>query len=303
MDSYPDDYGYWLEYVNYFAAAFERGRKAQTAGGEMSSGLTDAGKTEKCSVLICSPHPDDETITGTLPLRLSQEARLSVCNLAVTLGSNPARKAERKREVLAACEVLHFALLLAREPLAFERVTSCTRGQDPASWQQMVEIMADHLLTREPDVVVFPHDRDNHSTHIGTHFLMLSALQKYSQQSAKEAIIVETECWHPMEDPNLLVGIKPQDIALLIAALTRHKGEIARNPYHLRFPARLMDNVRRGAELVGGHQQKAPDILFGELYRVSVLKNGGLQKPATRLVIGAEEPLDLALLKASFPVA
>ncbi len=300
MSSYPDDYEYWLEYVNYFAAAFDRDAKTQKAFKKVSSQASAASQAGQCDVLVCSPHPDDETLTGALPLRLCQEVHLSVCVLAITLGSDQARKEARKEELLAACDVLHFNLLLSCEPLAFGDVTAFTRGQDPVQWQRMVEAVTDHLLSLKPAAVVFPHDRDQHQTHIGTHFLMLSALQNYSKKAAREVMLVESEFWHPLADPNLLVGIKTEDVALLVAALSRHQGEIARNPYHLRLPARLMDNVRRGAELIVGPKRKVPDILFGELYRVGILKNGILHKSEQSLIIGPEEPISLSFLQASF---
>ena len=55
-----------------------------------------------------------------------------------------------------------------------------------------------------------------------------------------------------MAEPNLLVESGVEDVADLVAALACHVGEVRRNPYHARLPAWMMDNVRRGAELVGG---------------------------------------------------
>ena len=49
-----------------------------------------------------------------------------------------------------------------------------------------------------------------------------------------------------------MVESSAADVADLMAALSLHVGEVARNPYHLRLPAWMIDNVRRGAELVGG---------------------------------------------------
>ena len=67
-------------------------------------------------IIICSPHPDDEALTGALPLRLKKE-NSRILNLAMTLGSNPARQKERKAELAAACRVLGFDCLLVHEPL------------------------------------------------------------------------------------------------------------------------------------------------------------------------------------------
>ena len=67
----------------------------------------------------------------------------------------------------------------------------------------------------------------------------------------------------------------------LITALSFHVGEVKRNPYHLRMPAWLMDNVRRGGELVGGQGGAAPDFLFGTLYRLRRWRNGALERVLT----------------------
>ena len=50
----------------------------------------------KKRVLVLAPHPDDESITGLLPLRLREECAFEIWVLPVTLGSRPERRAERK---------------------------------------------------------------------------------------------------------------------------------------------------------------------------------------------------------------
>jgi hypothetical protein len=56
-----------------------------------------------------------------------------------------------------------------------------------------------------------------------------------------------------------------------------HAGEVARNPYHLTLPAWMMDNVRRGSELVSGPGAAAPGFAFAALYRLSRRTPGGLE--------------------------
>ena len=60
----------------------------------------------------------------------------------------------------------------------------------------------------------------------------------------------------------------------MIAATTFHAGELKRNPYHLLLPAWMMDNVRRGSELVGGQGGAAPDFTFAALYRLRKWRQG-----------------------------
>ena len=75
--------------------------------------------------------------------------------------------------------------------------------------------------------------------------------------------VVETEFWGAMPDPNLMVQSTTADVADLVAALTFHAGEVARNPYHVLLPAWMSDNVRRGGELIGGFGGAVPDFNFG----------------------------------------
>jgi hypothetical protein len=85
-----------------------------------------------------------------------------------------------------------------------------------------------------------------------------------------------------MDTPNLVVESSEQDVVDLITALSFHVGEVKRNPYHLRMPAWLMDNVRRGGELVGGQGGAAPDFLFGTLYRLRRWTRGRLEAVADK---------------------
>src|SRR5205085_1871418 len=111
--------------------------------------------------------------------------------------------------------------------------------------------------------------------HIGTHLLVMDALQTLSPDFA--CYTVETEFWGQMTAPNLMLEIEPSQLAELITALTFHTEEVKRNPYHLSLPAWMMDNVRRGAELVGGQGGAAPAYPFATLYRLRVWRHGKLE--------------------------
>jgi len=215
--------------------------------------------------LIFSPHPDDEVIIGGLALRLLREAGWKVLNVAVTLGSSRERQAERLAELKRCCECIGFGLLQTL-PSGLERVNVSSRTSEPAHWAQCVEIIADLLIEHRPRVILFPHEHDWNSTHIGTHHLVMDALRTLGPEFSTS--VVETEFWGQMAAPNLLVEISPRDLGDLITALTFHVGEVRRNPYHLSVPAWMMDNVRRGAEVVGGQGGAAPEFPFATLYRL-----------------------------------
>jgi hypothetical protein len=123
--------------------------------------------------------------------------------------------------------------------------------------------------------VLFPHDADWNSTHIGTHHLLADALARQPRDFTCR--VVETEFWGAMATPNLMVESSAADVGDMMSALSFHVGEVQRNPYHLLVPAWMQDNVRRGGELVGGQGGAAPDFSFATLYRMREWSDGALR--------------------------
>ncbi|HFQ81513.1 MAG TPA: PIG-L family deacetylase [Desulfobacterales bacterium] len=276
----------WRPYVEMFVKARELGLRLSglpipddetRAVGRLPVEESNNGLGLK--VVICAPHPDDETLCGGLALRLKQEQGAEVTCLALTLGSKQSRKMERLAELKAACRLLGFKWQLAANPLGLDNITPAARRQP--EWREKVKITALNLTALDPDVVIMPHARDRHPTHEGCHHLVMDALM--SNRRRRRIIMVETEFWQPMITPNLLVGLSDDDLALMLAALTEHRGEIKRSPYHLTQAPRLMNNVRRGREMPG-MEIKELDFLFGELYRMSFLEiNGEIKSAAARV--------------------
>lgn len=257
------------------ARVFQSGKKL--SAGKPKSFTRSNIPSSAPTALIFSPHPDDECITGALALRLLREAKWNVTNVAVTLGSKQARQAARRHELAAACDWLGFDLIVA----GLENINPAARKNSLARWRAAVGTIAGILAEQKPSVIFLPHEADWHPAHIGVHLLVLDALKMLPR--GFECFVVETEFWGQMTQPNLLVESSVEEVADLVAALVCHVGEVRRNPYHARLPAWMLDNVRRGAELVGGRGGAAPDFTFGTIYRlrkwsrgrlVEVLKNG-----------------------------
>ena len=242
------------------------------------------------SVLIFSPHPDDECIIGALPLRLLRQSKMRVINVAVTQGSKKERQGGRFEELKRACDFIGFDLLQTA-PNGLERVNAKTREQDPAFWKQSVTSIAGILNHTQARIIFFPHEYDWNSSHIGTHYLVTDALKTLSL----DCYTVETEYWGQNNQPNLMVQSTAEDVADMVAGTSFHVGEVTRNPFHLFLPAWMQENVRRGSELVGGQGEAAPDWTFATLYRLRQWKNGAfaetLDKP--RLLSISENPAQL----------
>jgi LmbE family N-acetylglucosaminyl deacetylase len=230
-------------------------------------------------VLIFAPHPDDEVIIGGIALRLMREAKWNVINVAVTQGSNKVRQSERWEELKKCCECIGFGLVQTASG-GLEKVNVKTREREPAFWAQSVKVIADILKQHQPRAILFPHDDDWNSSHIGTHYLVVDALKSLGPSFTTWT--VETEFWGAMKTPNLMVESSAQDLADLITALTFHVGEVKRNPYHLSLPAWMIDNVRRGGEVALGQGGAAPDFTFATLYRLRRWRNGGFENVLER---------------------
>jgi N-acetylglucosamine malate deacetylase 1 len=254
-------------FVDDFVRVLTENRASSTtnlARPDRPSVAADAPK-----VLIFAPHPDDEVIIGGLPLRLLRELKMNVVNVAVTLGSRVDRQAERWQELTACCEYIGFGLISTGER-GLEGLNPAARKKDPQRWTSSIEVVARILAEHQPAIIFFPHDDDWNQTHLGVHHLLVEALKA----SGLACLTVETEFWGAMDTPNLMVESSAADVADLVAALSLHVGEVARNAYHLRLPAWMIDNVRRGAELVGGQGGTAPQFAFATLYRLRRWENG-----------------------------
>lgn len=259
----------YLPWITRLDEWVKAGRALPLGGREDPIHVTCDAAADK--VLLFSPHPDDECITGALPLRLSREAGMQVVNIAVTLGSNVLRQAARWNEVQQACACLDWPVECAA-PGGLTRITPSIRISEPDHWQAAVSVIRAVLQRHRPRMIVFPHAADVNGTHMGTHDLIMDALA--SMPADFRCGLIETEFWGAMAAPNLMVESSVEAVADLIAALSCHIGEVRRNPYHLTLPAWMQDNVRRGGEIVGGQGGVAPDYRFATLYHVSTWQKG-----------------------------
>jgi LmbE family N-acetylglucosaminyl deacetylase len=254
----------YLHMVETYRRTVEEGRRLPL-GGFAPDQPPPHPAPDAPTVLLFSPHPDDECITGALPLRLRRQAGMRIINVAVTQGSRKERQAGRWAEVSAACRYLGFECI-PTVPGGLEKVNPVARETDPARWQRSVDVITGILESHRPAVVFIPHAKDANSTHVGTYLLVTEALQRLPASFVCR--VVTTEFWAPMETPNLMIESSVEEVAALVAATSFHAGEVQRNPYHLTLPAWMQDNVRRGGELVGVQGGAPPAFTFATLYGV-----------------------------------
>jgi N-acetylglucosamine malate deacetylase 1 len=279
----------YANFVSDFAHLVSEGKSLPLGGLPPAPHPTPAADAP--TALFFAPHPDDETIGGGLALRLLREAKWNVIDVAVTLGSLPERKAARWLELRNACQFLGFGLE-SPAPNGLDGVRPATRDKDPTAWTRMTGLVTALLEKHRPKVIFLPHELDWNSTHIGVHLLVMDALKA---ARGVPCHLVEMEFWGQMQTPNLMVEYPSEDVADLAAATSFHVGEVQRNPYHLLIPPWMMDNVRRGAELVGGQGGAAPPFLFAQLFRLRRWTGSQVENCLTRgrFLPASENPADL----------
>lgn len=276
----------WEAHLRQFAALLGHPPDLSAPRGQ------EAGQTPAGHCLIFAPHPDDECIVGALPLRLHQEAGWRVTNVAVTLGSNPARREPRWAELQAACAVLGFDCIRVGSQ-GLSDVRPDTLERDPTLWAAHVAALAAILREQRPALVLAPHVLDDNPSHRGVHQLVIDALS----QAHADTVLACTEFWSTQSAPNLLVHTSLADTARLVTALARHVGEVERNPYHLRLPAFMADAVRRGGELLHGAGEAPPDFAFATLYRLIRFQAGQPLTELPRRIWPADRPLNATVLQ------
>jgi N-acetylglucosamine malate deacetylase 1 len=307
-----------LRYVQGVVSAVDAGKSLQLGPSAEALvrplAVTDEGEASPtrqhpARVVYCAPHPDDESLSGLLALRLSLESGARVTNVAITLGSDVSQRSRRLNELESACRALGFKLVVPTEPVGhsapssgFEHVNLASLHERPAEWAAKVDALKEIFDREQPDVVFAPHAEDFNTTHIGTHWLVVGALGLHLEQSGRGPVIfVQTEFWHQLAAPNLMVGVTPEILAMLLIAACEHGGEMTRNPYHVLAPARLMDNVRRGSEVVGGQGAAAQHFTFAELYRVAFVSGKEVVEPRPGgAVVGPKQKVDADTLAQFF---
>ena len=134
------------QFVADTARVFRRGTKLPLGVTKFSARPKPPAAAPKA--LIFSPHPDDECIIGGLALRLAREAQWNIINVTVTLGSQQARQAARRRELKRACATLGFGLMVPGK-LGLNRINPESRRTDAKRWAAAVRIIA-QILTEQP---------------------------------------------------------------------------------------------------------------------------------------------------------
>ncbi len=242
-----------MDFGSYVKAQEAIYLQALGLGSQPLRPLSEEFQFQAKKILIVAPHPDDECLMSGFALRAKAEFHSEISVLPFSYGSNRDRQAERKSELLHALQVLGFSLLDSR-----------SAGFDELRAQDVVKALQEYA----PDLIIFPHLKDGHPTHMKCSEIVDSSARLWAKTNGRTLHLLETEYWQAMENPNLMIPLSLKEVAQMGSALMEHRGEVSRNPYHLTLPAWLMDCKRRGSERVMGLGSKnEASIVFAQLYR------------------------------------
>ncbi|MEM9446010.1 MAG: PIG-L family deacetylase [Verrucomicrobiota bacterium] len=270
----------YLSYVDSIKELYNRAKQLDHQIKQPATGTPNpvTKANEGPSILLFSPHPDDECITGLLPLRLAQEKRARITNVAVTLGSLAERREERWDELQIACQHLNFQC----HRLDLKDIVKIAQPNNSA-WKDTIQSIQNLFTIYKPDGIFCPHPKDAHPTHQAVYQLILESIRLFPSFTDPLNLFY-TEYWSTMEKPNLMIEASNAHLAELIYSLSCHRGEVNRNPYHLTLPAWMMDNTRRGSELLSKPGASHPDLCFSTLYKWQIIKNGTFCQPSSKML-------------------
>ena len=251
----------YLDFVNNFKDGFINAKDLPLGGLEPCEPVEV--KADAPKALLFAPHPDDETIIGGIALRLLRDSKWNVKNVPVTLGSNVARKSGRLAELNGALDYMGIGLL-PLAPMGLDKINPAGRANNPDNWAAAVNLVKELLTAEQPDVLIYPHERDWNTSHIGVCLLIQDALRLMPTDF--KCRVVQTQFWGQIYNPNIMLELTTEHVSDLVAATSFHVEEVRRNPYHLTLPCHMMDAVRRGGEVVGGQGGEPPNYVFATNY-------------------------------------
>lgn len=182
------------------------------------------------TALHLAPHPDDELIGAPATLMALRDAGWRVVNLACGLGA-PEQRARREAELREACRLARFELRIAGP------------GEEPAA------AIAAAIAELEPALVVSPCPQDRHPAHLRVAGAAAEALARVPVATPRWWTWA---LWGWLPQPTLATAFEESRLQEILAALSAHRGELARNDYR-----RLVRGRAEAAACL------APELLFG----------------------------------------
>jgi LmbE family N-acetylglucosaminyl deacetylase len=212
-------------------------------------------------MIAVSPHPDDEVLGAGGALYAARAADQPAEVLAVSLG-RPDDHARRHRELEQAVAALDVTLTILDPPLALSDPDK--PGEAEAC---LAERLADVLASVEVPWLIAPSVHDHHPSYE----LVGRAVRDTIESLGRRSSVWWWRLWGQGGPGTTAVVLDHAEQALL-AALSHHQGELARNQYRELLSARLTADAVLGAEQLFGFGAPLAVEARGDLLRDDLLR-------------------------------
>lgn len=207
-------------------------------------------------VLHVAPHPDDECLGAPGCLLQLADSGARVVVVACGLG-RPRDHARRRAELQSAVRTAGHELMVADPPVALRSSDDLT-----AAHARLVPWIVGLIDDLQVDLVVAPHLGDAHPAHV----MVAQVVRDAVPRARRPPVWWAWAIWAELPRPTLLVPIAEPVVARAVAALERHRGELARNDYLTMLRATGQLAAVRGVERVLGFGSGGlPDVRHAEL--------------------------------------
>lgn len=234
------------------------------------------------SVLLVSPHPDDEIIGAGATILGLQAAGYNVINLAASLGK-PEQYERRRAELTDACDRAGIQLVIPEEP------AHISSGDDlVASQTYLTGLIKELLEEHRPDIVIAPSIHDNHHGHE-----VVARAARDSLLGRDGARLWMYNVWGELPHPNIYSPFDQTRLDKVLHVLDAYTGENARNDYRQLVLGRALLGPVLGTEKVFGFGSAAASSLpYAELLTEVIQVDGAWQEGQKR-VLTPETILDM----------
>lgn len=196
------------------------------------------------TVLLVSPHPDDEVLGAGGALRLLRMYDCGIHNLACSLG-RPDDRARRQAELLTAAARIEFYTTIMDPP------AEISSGNDLRESACKIAAKVSEMITvTGADVVVSPHPYDGHHGHEAVASGVRAALAGLGDSAPRWWM---WGLWSDLQIPTIYAPFGHIIMNEVQHAIAAYTGENARNQYDRLYPARAAAHAVLGAERVFGY--------------------------------------------------
>jgi LmbE family N-acetylglucosaminyl deacetylase len=207
------------------------------------------------SVLSVSPHPDDELLGAPAALMALRDAGWRVVNLACSLG-RPADRARRRAELVEACRLAGFELLIPHG------IPAIGRGDDLVLAQRALSAAIGAALEDvQAGLIVGPSPHDGHHGHE----VVGRAIRDAVEAHGEPLHTIFWGLWADLPLPNVIVPFGQRRLAEIQRALGAHAGELVRNRLDRLVTSRAVAAAVLGPERVFGFGVSGTDSDYAEL--------------------------------------